>query len=289
MPGRLSQHLHPAAALVRLAAPLALLAAGCHLSRDEREAATIAERNAAARGGLAAWRKVRALSISGRLEAGRPRDPARLARSYLPSQARLEPGARRALARRGDPERQVQLPFAMELKRPRMSRVEVKFQGQTAVQVFDGTRGFKLRPFLGRREVEPFTAEELRVASQQSELEGPLLDYEAQGSRVRLVGTEPVDGRDAYKLAVTSRDGEVRHVWVDAKSYLDVKVEGSRRIDGKVRPVFTYLRDYRAVDGLLFPMALETTVEGAPGSEKLTVERVAVNPELDDARFAKAD
>ena len=41
----------------------------------------------------------------------------------------------------------------MELKRPRKMRFELQFNGQTAVQVFDGANGWKLRSFLNRRVV----------------------------------------------------------------------------------------------------------------------------------------
>jgi hypothetical protein len=191
--------------------------------------------------------------------------------------------------READADKPVQLPFVMELKRPRKTRLEIRFKGQTAVQVYDGHQGWKLRPFLGRREVEPFTAEELRVASAQTDLDGPLIDYARKGNKVELEGTEPVEGHDAFRLKVTSEDGQVRHVWVDTQTYLDVKVDGSRRLDGKPRPVWTTFRDYRPVNGLMIPHVLETTVEGVPGSEKILVERVALNPQLDDAQFSKPD
>jgi hypothetical protein len=272
-------------------AALALASSGCWRSPSERAADRIAERNAAARGGLEAWRRVRSMSMSGTLEAGKPRDPVKLARAYSRPESELRAEARRAVARGRDPsgERQVQLPFVLEMKRPRMTRLEIEFQGHKAVQVYDGKKGWKLRPFLGRHEVEPFSAEELRAASRQAELDGPLIDWADKGSTVNLLGTEQVEGRDAYELEVRSGKGEVRHVWVDAKTFLDVKVDGTRRMDGKLRPVFTYLRDYRPVGGVMIPHVMETTVEGVPGSERITVEHVTLNPDLADARFERPD
>jgi hypothetical protein len=264
--------------------------AGC-TSSAERSAEPIAEKNAAARGGLKAWRAIQSMSMTGSLEAGRPRDPVKLAMSYMRPRNEAKAEARKALAhpREADANKNVRLPFVMELERPRRTRLEIRFQGQTAVQVYDGSHGWKLRPFLGRREVEPFTAEELRVASQQTDLDGPLIDYARKGNKVELEGTEPVEGHDAYRLKVTSHDGQVRHVWVDKQTYLDVKVDGTRRLDGKPRPVWTTFRDYRPVNGLMIPHVLETTVEGVPGSEKILVDRVALNPQLDDAHFTKPD
>jgi hypothetical protein len=183
----------------------------------------------------------------------------------------------------------VKLPFVLEMTRPRKTRLEITFQGQTAVQVFDGTRGWKLRPFLGRHEVEPFSAAEQQVASQQTDLDGPLIDSAAKGYKVELVGTETVEGHAAYKLRVTSKHGQVRHVWVDTGTFLEVRVDGSRQLDGKPRAVWTTYRDYRPVDGLMIPYLLETTVEGVQGSEKILVERVALNPKLDDSLYSKPD
>jgi hypothetical protein len=272
------------------AAALAVSLAGCHRATPAaREASTIAEKNAEARGGLKAWRAVKSMSMSGSLDAGKPRDQARMALAYLKPQGENNVASRKALAhgRAAEADKQVQLPFVMELERPRKSRLEVLFQGQTAVQVFDGSKGWKLRPFLGRKEVEPYTAEELRIASQQTDLDGPLIDYAAKGSRVELEGTERVEGRQAYRLKVTASDGQVRRVWVDTQTFLDVRIDGSRRLDGKPRAVFTYFRDYRPVQGLMVPHVLETTVESVRGSEKIVIERVVLNPKLDDARFSK--
>lgn len=269
---------------------VALASSGC-ASPTERAAEQLIEKNAAARGGLEAWRQVKSMALSGTLEAGAPRDPLALAQAYLRARTETRPELRRALAHRqaAGPAKQVVLPFTMELKRPRSSRLELVFQGQRAVQVYDGARGWKLRPFLGRREVEPYTDEELALASQQAALDGPLLDHAAKGERVELAGTERLEGRDTYKLKVTSPAGQARNVWVDGQTFLEVRVDGTRRMDGKPRQVLTWFRDYKPVGGLLIPHTLETTVEGVAGSEKIVIEHVSLNPALADARFSKPE
>lgn len=47
-------------------------------------------------------------------------------------------------------------------------RMELQFNGQTAILVFDGANGWKLRPFLNRREVEPYSREEMKASSLQA-------------------------------------------------------------------------------------------------------------------------
>jgi hypothetical protein len=240
-------------------------------------AAEIVEKNVAARGGLSAWRAVKTLELKGKLDAGgnnRPTIPV--------------PGVKRG-SQLGTPRptEQVKLPFLMDLERGRKMRLEIEFNGQTAIQVYNGTQGWKLRPFLNRHQVENFTPEELQSQASQSDLDGYLIDYAAKGEKVELEGVEQVEGHDAYNLKVTDSAGHSRHVWIDTANFLEVKVEGvPRRLDGKYHPVATYLRDYRNVGGLMMPYLMETAVEGVKDKEKIEIETIVSNPKLDDSRFA---
>jgi hypothetical protein len=253
-------------------------------------AAEIAERNVAARGGLQTWRSVQALTMSGKIEAGGNN------RTTLPMPGRKD--SRSMPPPR--PAEQVRLPFVMELKRPRKVRVEVEFNGQTAIQVFDGSDGWKLRPFLNRREVEPYTEEEMKSVATQAELDGPLVDYAAKGTTIELAGTEKVEGHETYKLRLTVKSGKTTDVWIDAATFLEAKIEGAqRRLDGKYRPVEVYYRDYRTVGGLKIPFILETkvlnpkamagAVQLTTASEQILLDKVEVNPKLNDALFSRAD
>jgi outer membrane lipoprotein-sorting protein len=238
----------------------------------------IVDKNVTARGGLQAWREVQTLSMTGKMDArgnNRPTIP-------VPG-TKTGPGMPAPRS-----SEQVQLPFVMELKRTRKTRLEILFHGQTAIQVYDGTNGWKLRPFLNRHEVEPFTPEEKKAASLQSDLDGPLVDYAAKGTKVELEGLEEVEGKDTYKLKLMMKDGQVQQVWVDSQTFLETKIEGApRRLDGKYHPTAIYYRNYRPVNGLMVPHVLETTVEGIRQMEKIEIEKVAVDPKLDDSRFAK--
>lgn len=243
----------------------------------------IVDKNVDARGGLKAWRAVQAMTMTGKIDAGKLRTKPPIALNNF-RKTRLD-------IRKVEPEdiKVVQLPFIMEMKRPLKMRFELEFRGDTAVQAFDGTTGWKLRPFLGRREVESYTPEEMKSASQQQQLDGFLIDYAAKGTRVESEGIERVAGRDAYRLKLTLKDGQVRHAWIDAQNFLDLMVDGARRMDGKPRKVMTYFHDFKSVDGLMVPFTLETTVEGIRDSEKIVIEKVVLNPSVEDSRFARPE
>lgn len=244
------------ALLVVTLAASGLWAADNRIPASYLTVAQIVERNASARGGADAWRAVTSITVKGRMDAGK----------------------------------QVSLPFVLTLARPRKSRLEIEFKGETAVQVYDGANGWKLRPFLGRNEVEPFTSAELQLASRQAELDGPIIGYAAKGTRIDLDGIDKVDGRDAYKLKLTLKNGDVQHVWIDAKTFLEAKTDELRRIDGKMHTMETYYREYKSVQGLMMPSLYETTVEGVKGFkglDKITVESFVVNSRLNESAFAK--
>ncbi|PYT73703.1 MAG: outer membrane lipoprotein-sorting protein [Acidobacteria bacterium] len=240
-------------AFVVLASPAAM-SADTGTPAAKLSAGEIVDRNVSARGGLQAWRAVQTISYSGKMDAGGKQN--------------------------------VQLQFVLEMKRPRKMRVEIEFANDKAVQVFDGTNGWKLRPFLNRRDVERYTPEEMKAASMDSELDGPLVDHTVKGIQVDVEGVEKLEGHDAYKLKLTMEDGQVRHIWVDAQTFLEVKIEGvPHRMDGKMRMVEIYYRDYKSVNGLMIPRVVETAVQGVKQSHKMTIESVMLNPKLDDALF----
>jgi hypothetical protein len=269
------------------------MAADTAATQGRLPVAVIVNKNVAARGGLQAWRAVHTISLEGTLGVGGNQRPA-LPVALPGKKAGKLPSDQR-------PAEEVQLPFLMEMQRPRKVRFELQFKGQTAVQVFDGTYGWKLRPYLNRREVEPYTSEELKKASMQVELDGPLVDYVAKGTMIELDGMEKVEDRDNYKLKLTMKNGQVIHVWVDAQTFLESKIEGqSRRLDGVEHPVEIYYRNYRSVNGLQIPFVLETKVvvpatnanqiKQAPiPTEKIIVENVVVNPKLDASHFTALD
>jgi outer membrane lipoprotein-sorting protein len=256
-------------------------------------AADIVDKNVAARGGLQAWRAVQTMSLEGKLGAGGNQ------RATLPFQSQGPKPSQQTFTTR--PVDEVQLPFVMELKRPRKMRLELQFSGQTAIQVFDGANGWKLRPFLNRRVVEPYTMDEMKVASMQADLDGPLVDYAAKGTQIELAGIEKVEDRDTYKLRLTMKNGQAIHVWIDAQTFLEAKIEGQpRQLDGTDHPVEVYFRDYRPVSGLQVPYVLETKVlpvaKTALGlkdprvpAEKIMIDKVVVNPKLDESLFSKPE
>jgi hypothetical protein len=176
------------------------------------------------------------------------------------------------------------LAMVVEMKRPSRIRVDTTGRGRRAVQAYDGKTAWGIAPTgAGRPEVLP--GDMARSIAEQADIDGPLVDYRAKGHRVELVGKERVEGRSAFDLKVTRKNGSVEHYFIDAQSYLPVRVEGRRTVRGVAIEGEGTMGDYREAGGFLWPHRLENGAKGMPDKQVLTIEKVEVDPPIDDARF----
>jgi hypothetical protein len=101
---------------------------------------------------------------------------------------------------------------------------------------------------------------------------------------VDLVGSETVDGRQAWHLRVTTAKGSVRDYYLDPETALEFRVQNAREGDA-ARPAVTYeMSDYRDVQGVKMPFHLKQSVGNSVVGE-LTISSVEINPAIDDSLF----
>jgi hypothetical protein len=215
----------------------------------------IVAKNAAARGGLEAWRKIDTMVWSGHLES---------AHTPAPS-----------------------LPFELEQKRPNKTRFEIHVQNQRTMRMFDGARGWKSKPTpSGRVDIVSYTPDEERYARDEPVIDGALIDYDAKGSAVSLAGVENLGGRKTYHLAVRLVSGQRQDVWVDAESFLEVKISRITYGAGGPRMVPTFYRDYQTFEGLSIPTTIQIGDNSMGMPDLMHIERVTLNAPLSERRFS---
>ncbi len=172
-----------------------------------------------------------------------------------------------------------------EVKRPGRLRLEFTAQGVTGVYAHDGERAWRVSPFDGRLEPEPMPPESARAAIEWGDIDGPLVDWRAKGHLVELAGRESREGREAWKLRVTLKGGDVRHLYLDERSFLHVRTDARRTVAGRPIEMETTFGDYRETAGVQFPHAIGVGARGGPRRLGILVQTIEVNPALDDARF----
>ncbi len=236
-----------------LALLLGLTVAGaCSPADPEAETLdSLITRHIEARGGQEALESIETLRMSGRAVAG--------------------PG-REALVTR-------------EVRPPGRIRTEFTFQGVTAVYACDGSRCWYVAPLAGVFEAELMTEWDTSLAIEQTDILGPLFDWEAKGHSVELLGKETIDGREAFKLKVTLSGGGVQTDYLDAESALLVRREMTRTIGDRTIDLETNLGDFRPVDGVMFPHSIKSRDTRGTDTLEIVVEEAELNVPLDDARF----
>ncbi len=180
----------------------------------------------------------------------------------------------------------MEAPFTAEFKRPNKVRVEFVMQGMTAVQAYDGEVGWAIMPFLGKDKPEEMAEDQLKDIKEMAEFDGMLLNYKEKGHSVELLGTEEVDGTEAYKLQVTKASGDVVTLYLDAEYYVEFKSVEKRDVQGNEMEIATVIGDYKEVDGLMFAHSMEVAMGGVPAAQVITFDSVELGIELPDDRFA---
>lgn len=180
---------------------------------------------------------------------------------------------------------QIELTFTQTKKRPGQIRTEAMLQGMTLVQAYDGTEGWKISPFGGRKDPEKMSADDAKSLIEDAEIEGPLIDWEAKGSTVEYLGPEDVDGTLAHKLKVTRKNGDVSYVYLDPDHFLEIRILTQRIEQGAQVEVETDLGEYEKVAGVYFPFSIESGPKGSLDKQKIILEKGEANVEADAAQF----
>ena len=179
----------------------------------------------------------------------------------------------------------IEAPITLEMKRPASVRLDITFQGNTGTQAYDGKTGWGISPMAAKKDPEPMSAEDIKDMEEQADMDGPLVDTKTKGHTVELMGKEKVEGSDVYKLKLTLKTGDIRYIYIDADSHLELKTEAKRTVRGSEMETESVSSDYKEVGGLILPYTIQQGAKGQPQKQTITVDKIELNLPIDDARF----
>ena len=168
---------------------------------------------------------------------------------------------------------------------PNLLRGTFTIQGMTAVQAYDGTTGWQISPFSGRKDPELMGEEELRGIAEEADFYGPLVDYQAKGNTIEYLGHDTVDGDDAHRLKVTLKNGDILYYYLDPETFLEIRVEKVQIVRGAVRETLTEPGSYKLVGGVYFPFSVESGTKQSADRNKVNVEKAEFNVAIDPKEF----
>lgn len=174
-----------------------------------------------------------------------------------------------------------------ENKRPNFVREEFSLQGMTGVNAYDGKTGWKIEPWSGKKDAESLGEEEMKSILESADFDGPLVNYEQKGNKVKFLGTEPVEGTDALKIEVSLPNGDTHFYYMDTDYYVPIKIDIKRLVRGEEREYEMSLGDYKEVNGWYLPFSVESNVKGSNNRSKVSYEKIEANVSIKDERFVK--
>lgn len=155
--------------------------------------------------------------------------------------------------------------------------------GQAIIdQRFDGTSGYVIDSLQGNRDITGDLLETMKNGA----FPNPFLSYKELGATVELGGKEKIGERDAYLLIFKPKSGSTVRQYIDAASYLPIKVVVKLDIPqiGELEQS-TELLDYRDVDGFKVPFQVKSTSRVQTSTVNIT--KVEHNTKIDEALFSK--
>ena len=225
----------------------------CSLFASSQTADELISKNIQAKGGMDAIKAIKTIRMAGRLDAG---------------------GG--FTARVGQ-----------ENMRPNLLRETFSLQGMTAVQAYDGSTAWQIRPFGGHKDPELMGEDDVRDLLIDADFDGPLVDYKAKDNTVEYLGHDTLDGDDVLRLKVTLKSGDIVYYYLDPDTFLEIRTERQEFVRGAVRENVADLGSYKKVGGVMYPFSLASGPKNDPSSwQSVTIEKMEVNVPLSSSEFA---
>jgi len=159
-------------------------------------------------------------------------------------------------------------------------RQNISLMGMTGYQIITPTAGWNFMPFQGQTTPEAMTADELKQAVDDLDVQGKLVDYKSKGHTVEYLGKDDVEGTECFKLKITSKAGNVETVFIDPKSYYIVRSVVKRTANGQESDVATGLSNFQKLpEGIVVPFSITL-----PFGE-MVISKAEVNKQVDESTF----
>jgi hypothetical protein len=176
----------------------------------------------------------------------------------------------------------MEMPMEMKMKKPNMFLMTVNMQGEKMIQAFDGEKGWMIAPWVSADPVE-LSGDQLEQAKSQANLEGELYHFKEKGSTADFAGKVNLEGKEAYRIKLTTSDGNAKDYFIDAETFNIAKVKAKVSAQGQTVDVEQIMSDYKTIDGVTMAMKVET--KSPMGSGFIIMEEVKFNENFDNSIF----
>jgi outer membrane lipoprotein-sorting protein len=166
-------------------------------------------------------------------------------------------------------------------KRPYFVRNEMSMAGQAIIMGSDGETAWMVAPGLPAKVQPP---EKVEALKQSSQIDSPLLDYKARGTKIELGEPLTEGGRRFHHLVVRQKTGPTMHYYLDAATGLESKMIIDVDESGQQMKMEMRFSDFRKVEGRTVPFAMAQFVNGNKMME-IQFDKIEFNVPMEDSLF----
>ena len=167
-------------------------------------------------------------------------------------------------------------------KRPYYVRNEMDMAGQKIVQGFDGDTLWMAMGTMPPQALPP--GPQTDILKQNSQLDSPLLDYQAKGTTIVLGEPATEAGHKQHHLIVKPKTGPTMHYYIDAETNLESKMVIDVDDSGQKMTMEMRFSDFKSVEGRTVPFTVTQFVNGNQMGQ-MKFEKVEFNVPMDDSIF----
>lgn len=164
-------------------------------------------------------------------------------------------------------------------------RMDVVVQGMTQTTAITDSISWMTNPFMGKPDPEPMPNDMQQTLADQLDLPGGLVDYQAKGNKVSLMGKEKLGTADVFKLKLTRKSGKVEYDYIDATTYLLTKATTIQRVNGEDQASESRSLNYKKVNGYSFAFTIKIQSAGESGEQTIQFDTIEINPVVDERIF----
>lgn len=173
----------------------------------------------------------------------------------------------------------IDIPITLTKVHMKGMRMDLEIMGTSNYQLANETKGWVFMPIQQMDSPQEMPADQHKAIKSQMDVQGTLFNYKDKGYTVEYVGTEKVEGADAWKLKVV-KNGEPSFYFIDAKTNLLVKTSSNREVNGQSMDIETLFKDYKKnADGFIFAYTTNTT------QGNIVYDKISTNIPVDEKIF----
>jgi hypothetical protein len=156
-------------------------------------------------------------------------------------------------------------------------RTDFSFNGLTDYQIITVDSGYNFSPFGGMATPERMTDSDVKLSSDEFDLESPLVNYKAKGHTIELMENEDIDGVDAIQLRANLKNGKTIFYFIDPDTYYIIRTTAKGESNGQeFSNTSNYYNFKKTKEGLVYPFTIDN----------VTYDNIELNISIDDKLFS---